>query len=104
MEIYGLIRLICSVSLLELKRTTCENGSGSNDADNSASGITPLFNPASPTYVKHFISQFSRVAQNDYNGNNFSAGYFNTTSAINAIDFKMSSGNFDGTILMYGIK
>ena len=75
-----------------------------NDADKSASGIITLFNPASTTYVKHFISQFSRVAQNDYNGNNFSAGYFNTTSAINAIDFKMSSGNFDGTILMYGIK
>ena len=32
------------------------------------------------------------------------AGYFNTTSAINAIQFKMSSGNIDsGTIEMYGI-
>ena len=34
---------------------------------------------------------------------NFVAGYGNTTSAINAIQFKMSSGNIDGTILMYGI-
>jgi hypothetical protein len=34
----------------------------------------------------------------------FVAGYFNTTSAINAIDFKMSSGNIDdGTISLYGL-
>ena len=32
------------------------------------------------------------------------AGYCNTTSAINAVQFKMSSGNFDGDILMFGIK
>ena len=34
----------------------------------------------------------------------YCAGYFNTTSAINAVQFKMESGNFDGTIKMYGIK
>ena len=33
------------------------------------------------------------------------AGYGNTQSAINAVDFKMSSGNIDaGTIDMYGVK
>jgi hypothetical protein len=32
------------------------------------------------------------------------AGYGNTTSAVNAINFNMSSGNFDGTIYLYGIK
>jgi hypothetical protein len=31
--------------------------------------------------------------------NDFCAGYGNTTSAINAVQFKMSSGNMDGTIL-----
>jgi hypothetical protein len=32
------------------------------------------------------------------------AGYFNTTSALNAFDFKCSSGNIDdGTIQMFGI-
>jgi hypothetical protein len=37
-------------------------------------------------------------------GNTYMAGYGNTTSAINAIDFKMSSGNIDdGTIQMFGI-
>jgi hypothetical protein len=38
-----------------------------------------------------------------YSVNNYMAGYGNTTSAINAVRFQMSSGNFDGTILMYGI-
>jgi hypothetical protein len=33
-----------------------------------------------------------------------SAGYGNTTSAIDAIDFKFSSGNIDsGDILLYGV-
>ena len=34
----------------------------------------------------------------------FTAGYANTTSAVNAIQFKMNSGNVDaGDICMYGI-
>jgi hypothetical protein len=37
--------------------------------------------------------------------NNFIAGYGNTTTAVNAIQFKMASGNIDdGTIYLYGIK
>ena len=41
----------------------------------------------------------------DYSINWFTAGYFNTTSTINAIKFQMSSGNIDsGTIKMYGVK
>jgi hypothetical protein len=40
-----------------------------------------------------------------YFNNGYVAGYANTTSAVNAIQFKMSSGNIDdGTILMFGIK
>jgi len=36
--------------------------------------------------------------------NAFAAGYMNTTSAIDAIAFKMSSGNIDsGTVKMYGV-
>ena len=63
-----------------------------------------LFNPASTTYVKHFISTCNNVRQSNYCVANYVAGYGNTTSAINAVQFKMSSGNIDdGTILMYGI-
>jgi hypothetical protein len=75
-----------------------------NGADESASGTLTLFNPSSTTYVKHFISNTTDYDGSDYTLNAFMAGYGNTTSAINAIQFKYSSGNFDGTILMYGIK
>ncbi len=78
------------------------NNSG-NDADQSSSGSLTLFNPSSTTYVKHFICNTSTVSYHDYNRNAFCAGYGNTTSAINAVQFKMSSGNMDGTILMFGI-
>jgi hypothetical protein len=74
-----------------------------NGADESTSGTLTLFNPSSTTYVKHFISTSNLTTQNDFTRNDFCAGYGNTTSAINAVQFKMSSGNMDGTILMYGI-
>jgi len=77
-----------------------------NDADGSVAGSMSLFNPASTTYVKHFIATSNHMSISGpppWSVNNFLAGYGNTTSAINAVQFKMSSGNFDGTILMYGI-
>ena len=41
----------------------------------------------------------------DYSIDVFSAGYFNTTSAIDEIQFKMVSGDIDaGTFKLYGIK
>lgn len=75
-----------------------------SDADQSGSGELIIFNPSSTTYVKHFISRSHNYHSADYAIDSFNAGYFNTTSAINAIQFKMSSGNFDGTIYLYGIK
>jgi hypothetical protein len=74
-----------------------------NGADESCVASMSLFNPSSTTYVKHFISSGNIYDSSDFSVNYFVAGYGNTTSAINAIQFKMSSGNFDGTILMYGI-
>jgi len=82
------------------QRLSFNNGSG---ADESCSGYLSLFNPASTTYVKHFISVANANSASNYCINDFVAGYMNTTSAINAVSFQMSSGNFDGTILMYGI-
>lgn len=75
-----------------------------NGADESASGTLTLFNPSSTTYVKHWISCGNAYYNADYSFNYFSAGYANTTSAVNAIQFAMASGNFDGTIYLYGIK
>jgi hypothetical protein len=74
--------------------------------DSSISGNMTIFNPSSTTYVKHFMSVISTNVEGggEYALNNYMAGYGNTTSAINAIQFKMASGNIDdGTILMYGI-
>ena len=75
-----------------------------NGADESLSGTLQLFNPSSTIYVKHFIGNVNSYTATDYSINSFVSGYGNTTSAVNAIQFKMSSGNMDGTIYMYGIK
>ena len=77
-----------------------------NTSDDSAAGTLHLFNPSSTTFVKHFISRFTgptgESTQNLHNS--YVAGYFNTTSAIDAVQFSMSSGNIDsGIIKMYGI-
>jgi hypothetical protein len=71
-------------------------------------GSMSLFNPASTTYVKHFIASTNALhddgATSKYNINSYVAGYGNTTSSVNAVRFQMSSGNIaDGTILLYGI-
>ena len=82
------------------------SGSVLNDNDSGVSGSLTLFNPASTTYVKHFISTTDNmVYTNGFMTTSFVAGYANTTSAINAIQFRMSSGNIDdGKIYLYGIK
>ena len=75
-----------------------------NDADQSCGGILTLFNPSSTTYVKHFISRFGIGHSSDLAMDYYMAGYGNTTSACNAVRFQMNTGNFDGTIYLYGIK
>jgi hypothetical protein len=74
-----------------------------NDNDNSGSGYLHLFDPSNTTFVKHFISSTQRT--DDATSNTFyTAGYGNTTSAINAVQFTMASGNIDdGTIQMFGV-
>jgi hypothetical protein len=81
------------------------NNSIGNDNDQNVSGSLTLFNPSSTTYVKHFIANLNIVRHNDGLLESFVAGYGNTTSAVNAIQFKMSSGNIDdGIIKLYGVK
>ena len=76
-----------------------------NDNSSSLSGTLTLFNPSSTTYVKHFMYVDSQVGNDVFEVNAFVAGYGNTTSAVNAIQFKFDTGNIDaGTIYMYGIK
>ena len=75
------------------------------DNDQAGCGTLHLFNPSSTTFTKHFIFTGQQAHQADQSQNNRVAGYFNTTSAIDAIQFKMSDGNIDaGDICLYGIK
>jgi len=74
-----------------------------NGADESCAGELHLFAPSSTTYVKHFYARMPDYANGLYMYDDFTAGYFNTTSALTQVQFKMSSGNFDGTIKLYGI-
>ena len=75
-----------------------------NDNDQSAVGTFQIFNPSSTTFVKHFISNTHQYDRQDISVNTFMAGYGNTTSAVNAVRFQMSSGNIDsGVIKLYGI-
>jgi|LULK01.1.fsa_nt_gb hypothetical protein len=80
------------------------NGVG-NAGSRSLSGELYLFNPSSTTFVKHFISRFQFYEASDASANFYAAGYFNTSSAIDEIQFRMASGNIDdGTFKLYGIK
>ena len=74
-----------------------------NGADESAACILHIFSPSSTTYVKHFYARSSSHHQANITQDGFIAGYINDTTAIDEIRFKMSSGNFDGVIQMYGI-
>jgi len=74
------------------------------DNDQSLSGELTLFNPSSTTFVKHFIATTNFCHKNNFTIQCSIAGYFNTTSAIDAIQFKTASNNIDsGVIKLYGI-
>ena len=75
-----------------------------NGSDECGSGELHLFNPASTTYVKNWYARGNANISGARSDDDMPAGYFNTTTALNAIQFKMTSGNFDGKIKMYGVK
>jgi len=76
-----------------------------NGADESLAGELHLFNPASTTYVKHFYSRINFYELANQTADAFVGGYINSTDDVDAISFKMSSGNINaGTIKMFGIK
>jgi len=75
-----------------------------NGNDESFSGTLQIFNPSSTTFVKHFIANLQEAHEGNYSIQYFTAGYGNNTSAVDAIQFKMNSGNIDaGDICLYGI-
>ena len=74
-----------------------------NENDEAGSGSITLFNPSSTTFVKHYLIR-GVVGNGAYAQDELKGGYGNTTSAINAVQFKFISGNIDtGDICLYGI-
>ena len=81
----------------------CNNAGA--DADQSANGSMFLYNPSSTTFVKNFMTDINFNEYSNYSVRDFCAGYGNTTSAVDAIQFKFESGNIDsGTFKLYGIR
>ena len=79
-------------------------GNMDDDNDHNLNGMLHLYNPASTTFVKHFLATTQANIDSNYSNNGFVAGYFNNTNDIDAIRFQMTSGTFDGIIKLYGIK
>ena len=73
--------------------------------DECGSGTLTLYNPSSTTFVKHFMCTTNVYEPDaDFTVQYFTAGYGNTTSAVDAVKFQMDSGNIDdGIIKMYGV-
>jgi len=75
-----------------------------NANDENLSGYIHLFDPSNTTFVKHFISRFYTEGATEQCADAFVAGYCNTTSAIDGVQFKFGAGTIDaGTIILYGI-
>ena len=79
-------------------------GESGGDNDQSISGTLHLFNPSSTTFVKHFMTNANQSTYHNLTMNTFTAGYGNTTSAVDAVQFKFADGDIDaGDICLYGI-
>ena len=79
------------------------NDNVGNGNDECVSGELHLYDPSNTTFVKHFYSRCNSYDYNDASLDFYMAGYFNVTSAIDGIQFKMSSGNCNGVLKLYGI-
>ena len=76
-----------------------------NNNDDGFSGELLIYSPSSTTFVKHFMSKGSHAQGGGTSSSHTVAGYGNTTSAVNAIQFKFTSGNIEsGKVQLYGIK
>jgi len=82
------------------------NGNIRDDNDASGAGYLILFDPSSTTFQKQFVAYMGEPEDGSPTplASLHTAGYFNTTAAIDEVQFKFSSGNIDaGDICLYGI-
>ena len=76
-----------------------------NGADEDGFGILRLYSPGSTTFMKMWTSHTVSHRDDDQTRYSVSSGYtLSGTSAVDAVRFEASTGNFDGKIKMYGIK
>jgi len=86
-------------------QSLCSGDNMGLENDENFAGYLHLFNPSSTTFVKHFMARTIFNSQADFLFDSYIAGYGNTTSACDAVQFKMASGNIDlGKIKLYGLK
>ena len=75
-----------------------------NGNDESCSGVINIYDPSNTTFVKHFTVRSNTYNSDDASYELFVAGYCNTTSAIDGVQFTFASGNIDaGTFKLYGV-
>ena len=75
-----------------------------NANDESVSGTLHLFDPSNTTFVKHFISTVNFTYYTGFCMTQYIAGYCNTTTAIDGVQFSMTSGSIEsGVVKLYGV-
>ena len=75
-----------------------------NANDEAVSGWVRIFHPSDTTFVKHFMSCAIANMHSEGAYQPFRGGYINTTSAIDEVQFKFSSGEIQGgKIQMFGV-
>ena len=74
--------------------------------DASGSGTITMFNPSSTTFCKHYLARINSMSEYPGSTDNFTAGYFNTTSALTGFRIKEVNGNniLSGSMKLFGIK
>jgi|TARA_R110001592_G_scaffold272353_1_gene539067 hypothetical protein len=93
-----------SVDLAQSTSAQYINWNLGNGNDESGCSTIQLFEPASTTFVKHFLARSTDYGQDNSIGDRYIAGYCNVTAAIDGVQFSFTGGNIDtGTIKMYGI-
>ena len=80
-------------------------GLSNTQAQGGVSGDLKLYNPGSTTFYKALNFHLSMIHDtSDYLYNIIGTAKYFSTSAVNAFQFFMSSGNITGTVRVYGVK
>ena len=99
---YDTSRDLANSTNYQLLTQSSDNGGTLTGANTN--GELHMFGCASTTYVKQWYARVGNVYYIHGVVDNFTSGYINSTSAVNAINFRPSSSTFaSGTIAMYGI-